>query len=487
MKLARKLVVAFILVVCAVFAAYSAFRVDREIRLFETDMQRDAKLLGRALGAAVVQVWKADGEESALRLVEFADAQSKEVTIRWVWLDGGPPAHAPRLPLADLVRVAEGHEVVHMDTLGAEDGQLTTYIPVAAPGAHKGALEIGETLREERAYVRSTLLNTLMTTAVLVAMFGLVAMLLGMWFVGRPIHDLIDQARRVGAGDLSKRIEVQQGDEIGELAVEMNVMCDRLAEAHEKVAVATSAKIAALEQLRHAERLSTVGKLASGIAHELGTPLNVISGRAKMIAAGELTGDEIPQSSRIIAEQSERMARIIRQLLDFARRRHASKAPRDLRQTVRTTLALLETIAAKRRVELVQAEGDEMVVEVDEGQIQQALTNLVVNGVQAMEKGGKLTVAIERARVTPPADIGGPEADYVRISVRDEGAGIPADVLAHVFEPFFTTKGVGEGTGLGLSVTYGIAHEHGGWVDAESEPGKGSTFSIYLPQQRGTE
>jgi signal transduction histidine kinase len=483
MKLARKLVVAFILVVFAVFAVYAAIRVDREIRLFETDMQRDAKVLGRALSAAMIEVWRSDGEGTALRIVNDANARSRDVKIRWVWLDDPAPGEGPRLEASQLAELLAGREVVHTDVGSGDPGRLFTYVPVKAPSARRGALELSESLREERAYIRSTILNTLVTTAVLVGAFGLVAMLLGIWFVGRPIHGLIEQARRVGAGDLSQRLSLKQRDEIAELAGEMNVMCDRLAAANEQIAAATSAKIAALDQLRHAERLSTVGKLASGIAHELGTPLNVISGRAKMIAAGELTGDEIPQSSRIIAEQSERMAKIIRQLLDFARRRHASKAPRDLRQTARTTLALLATLAAKQKVELVLVDGAETIAEVDDGQIQQALTNLVVNGIQAMTKGGKLVVDISRARVKPPADIGGDEADFVRVAVRDQGDGIPADVLAHVFEPFFTTKGVGEGTGLGLSVTYGIAHEHGGWVDAQSEPGKGSTFSIYLPQR----
>ena len=102
MKLARKLVVAFLLVVCAVFAVYAANRVDREIRLFETDMQRDAKVLGRALSAAMIEVWKADGEASALRIVALADAQSKDVKIRWVWLEGADPGQGAQLTPAEL-------------------------------------------------------------------------------------------------------------------------------------------------------------------------------------------------------------------------------------------------------------------------------------------------------------------------------------------------------------------------------------------------
>ena len=119
--------------------------------------------------------------------------------------------------------------------------------------------------------------------------------------------------------------------------------------------------------------------------------------------------------------------------------------------------------------------------EVDEGQIQQALTNLVVNGIQAMPRGGRLEITVRRERAVPPIDIGGPEAEFLRIAVRDEGDGIAPDNLRRLFEPFFTTKDVGEGTGLGLAVAYGIVREHDGWIGVESTPGAGSCFSIFLP------
>jgi signal transduction histidine kinase len=262
-------------------------------------------------------------------------------------------------------------------------------------------------------------------------------------------------------------------------------MCDRLAEANERAARETTARMAALEQLRHADRLATVGKLAAGIAHELGAPLQVISGRARMLCEGEVSAAEVAQNARIVIEQSDRITRIVRQLLDFARRRSAEKSRTDLCGVARRTLSLLEPLADKRGVSLSLAAGEGPVeADADAGQIQQALINLVVNGIQSMKSGGRVWVTVLRERVVPPSDVGGPEALHACIEVKDEGEGMPPEVIAQLFEPFFTTKDVGEGTGLGLPVAYGIVREHEGFITVESEVGKGSRFRVYLPAWR---
>src|SRR5262249_4136572 len=152
---------------------------------------------------------------------------------------------------------------------------------------------ISESLAGERKYVRATIVQTLLATAALALVSAVVTTALGVWFVGRPMRALREQARRIGAGDLHARLSLKQRDEIGELAEEMNRMSERLAAAHEEVARATQARLAALAQLRHAERLATVGQLASGIAHELGTPLQIVTGRAGMIAEGDESPDEM--------------------------------------------------------------------------------------------------------------------------------------------------------------------------------------------------
>jgi two-component system, NtrC family, sensor kinase len=266
----------------------------------------------------------------------------------------------------------------------------------------------------------------------------------------------------------------------------MNAMCAELEAAREALAQQTAARIAAMDQLRHTDRLATVGKLASGLAHEMGTPLNVVSGRAKMIATGEAVGDEAVECARIVVAQADRITKIIRQLLDFSRRRGPQKARIDVQSIARQTIELLVPLARKHNVSLL-LEGDEHVTaDIDAGQIQQALTNLIVNAVQAMTAPGEVTVRLGRERVRPPPDIGGPEADHARIDVHDTGRGITGGDLPRIFEPFFTTKQVGEGTGLGLSVAFGLVREHKGWIAVESEVQKGSVFSIYLPMEART-
>jgi signal transduction histidine kinase len=236
-------------------------------------------------------------------------------------------------------------------------------------------------------------------------------------------------------------------------------------------------------QLRHADRLSTVGSLAAGIAHELGTPLMVVRGRAKRILgrARQEGGDD----ALIIVEQADRMAAIIRQLLDYARQRSAVKAPADVAALARETLTMLRPFAAKQSVTLRIDASSATPTPVDAGQIQQVLANLVMNGVQAMRTGGELLVAIERVppgAAHPAADASAdPGAEYLRVRVVDQGVGIRPEHLRHVFDPFFTTKDIGEGTGLGLSVTHGIVAEHGGWIDVASEVGVGTTFTVHLP------
>jgi signal transduction histidine kinase len=483
MKLTRKLTIALACAILVVLGLDATLEVQRKAQLFEGSIRRDTQLLARTIAASAARVWQTAGETQARDLVQNANQQESDVSIRWVSLQAPEGPKRPEVP-AEIIRPlgAAGAVTIRWRAPGETTDSLYTYSPISIPLPER-MIEVRESLEPERAYVRHTVLRGAITTAVLVALCAGVAMVIGVFFVGRPVRRLVDQARRVGHGDLSPRLRLRQQDEIGQLADEMNAMCDRLSETRQRLDDETAARMAALEQLRHADRLTTVGKLAAGLAHEIGTPLNVITGYAQLVT------DEYPDDSGahrnadIIAQQAERVAAIIRQLLDFARRRSPNPSRQDLCALARDTISLLGSLAHKHDVSLVvETPPTPLWAHADPGQMKQALTNLVVNGIQSMPKGGTVTVAVEERRASPPADIGGEPGPCLCLEVRDQGPGIPPDELERVFEPFFTTKEVGEGTGLGLSVSYGIVREHGGWIEVESDSA-GSRFGIYLPKE----
>jgi signal transduction histidine kinase len=483
MKLTGKFILALALTLLGVLTVTAGFRLRRDIGRFEAQRSTANHLLGRTVAGAASRIWSTVGQDQAFDVVADANERESDVTIRWVWLDA--PAGDPRAPEVDqaAVRDLRPGNTVNLRVPTAEGDATYTYVPIAGP--RPAAVELKQSLAAERQYVRDAVLQTVALTLLLGVACALLMAGLGYALIGKPMRLLVDKARRVGRGDLSGDLHLPQHDEISELAEEMNAMCARLSAAQERATAEAEARVRALEQLRHADRLMTVGKLAAGLAHELGTPLNVITGRSQIICdARPADGELIPSSARVIADQAGRMADILRQLLDFARRRPAQKAPTKLRGLVQQSVELLQAMARKRGVSLEMAAGPEPTVAVDPAQLQQAVANLIVNAVDAMPDGGPVTVSVAHEVARAPADAGGEDTACARIDVTDAGEGIQPEALPHIFEPFFTTKEIGEGTGLGLSVTYGIVKEHRGWIEVQSEPGRGSRFSIFLPLER---
>jgi two-component system NtrC family sensor kinase len=479
-KLALKLALAILPGSLAVIAAAAVLDLRRDSADFDADQRSDNLAIARVLADTVGRTWETGDKARALALLEPMRGLGARFRIRWVDLDD----RSATLSAPERAAIARGAEVFwHHDS--DAPGWFHALSPVRMHGAVVGAIDLSEAPTDLRAHVRGTILATLLTTLALSATMVLVTLLVGAWVVGRPVTELIAQARRVAAGDLRARSVPHQRDELGELTRELNGMLDRLEDAAAEVRASVQQRFAALDQLRHAERLTTAGRLASSVAHEMGTPLNVVAGRAQLIVEDDR---EAATHAGIIIEQSKRMTKIIRQLLDYTRRQLPEKDHQDLGRLAAEVLALLDPLAAKSGVMLrLSSELTDVPVIADATQIHQALTNLVVNAVQASARGGTVDVIVRAQRATPPTVAAGAprEGDYFAVTVQDHGQGMSAEVLARVFEPFFTTKPVGQSTGLGLSVANDIVEEHGGWISAESEPGRGSRFSLYLP--RGNE
>jgi two-component system NtrC family sensor kinase len=485
MRLSKKLTIALVLGICAVMACYAYFEVRQEIVLTQADLMR-AQRVGLAWMGTIEAVWQREGPARARELAMRAMQRAEDITLRILPLTAGAAPSGRPFSTGEFQTLLAGKVVrrTYSDETGYDWRQI--YVPLRVSDGEEAVVEYAEPMEGEERFIKMSHLGLTVATLAVIAACALIATGLEYWLVGRPLQLLRDKARRAGEGDFSGPLDLRQNDEMGDLAREINAMCERIATAKQKLAEETEARIAAIDQLRHTDRLATVGQLAAGVAHELGTPLNVISARAELIAAAERVRPDVAQNAHIIGDQCDRMTDIIQQLLDFSRRRGAAMGLTDLRHVVGRTLGLLSTAAEKAQVRLSCAPGDTPVlVCIDQNQMQQALANIVLNGIQAMAKGGSLRVEVRMKLSRPPGDTGVPEADYACVTVEDEGTGIAPAQLQRIFEPFFTTKAVGEGTGLGLAVAHGIVAEHNGWISVDSTLGGGTRFSVFLPVAAG--
>jgi signal transduction histidine kinase len=487
-----KLSVAVALVVAALLAAFAAAEVRRERAVLERTQAGELVAVAHQVRAIATALAPMLGLERAAALA----SEGLEATFsgRWSWIRAADPAAPPpgsvlarlrpeereRLAKGEIVAVERGHGERPLRLLtpitGGTDGSPPLVLDLAAGGedpASAGAIA-------ELAFPAAL---TVLASA------GITA-LLATLLVGRPLARARDALRGAAAGAPGPRL-AGGADPTG-LAEAASALLDRLAEARSLVEQRTIEFERAAHHLRRAERLASIGKLAAGIAHELGTPLNVVAARAKALERAAHTPAEVTRLAAIVAEQAERMTAIVRQLLDFSRRRAPHLALVDLADVARATVDLLapQANAADVKISLEPA-GPLPRTLADAAQLEQALVNIVLNAIQASPGGGDVAVRLERVRARPPALPAAPgdppapaiagEADAIRISVTDHGVGIPREHLPQLFDPFFTTKPPGQGTGLGLPVAWGIVREHGGWIEVESVEGEGSRFAVFLP------
>jgi len=238
------------------------------------------------------------------------------------------------------------------------------------------------------------------------------------------------------------------------------------------------------EQLRQSQKMEAIGQLAGGVAHDFNNILTVIHGHASLLLVDEDLSKSAARSAQQIAQAAERAAGLTRQLLTFSRRQVMQPRRLDLNQVVSNMTIMLGRILGEDITLQLNFWPQPAYVKADASMMEQVLLNLVVNARDAMPKGGKLSIRITISPVEPHRrgyQSEKPGGEFVCLNVTDNGCGIDRETLRRIFEPFFTTKEVGKGTGLGLATVYGILNQHEGWIDVESEPGKGSSFRAFLP------
>ncbi|HYM76749.1 MAG TPA: ATP-binding protein [Candidatus Dormibacteraeota bacterium] len=315
------------------------------------------------------------------------------------------------------------------------------------------------------------------------------------WFfvwqvVGRPVKALERGTERLAAGDLGYQIEVRSRDEIGELACSFNDMSKQLKSEHsenvawtrtleQRVEQKTRELKRAHEHALHTEKMASIGKMAAVLAHEINNPLSGILTYAKLLRkwidhedAGKSLRGDMCESLDLIASESRRCGDLVKNLLTFSRTTPMNLQPTDLNKVIDRSLRLIQHQLDLAAIHVEpDLDPDLPPIVCDGAQIEQVLLALMMNALDAMPQGGNLWVTTKLRR----------EENAVRIVVRDDGTGIPAEILPRLFEPFLTTKETGRGVGLGLAISRSILERHNGNIEVQSERGRGTTFTVTLP------
>jgi signal transduction histidine kinase len=386
-----------------------------------------------------------------------------------------------RTAVDDFARIAGRRTYVYLEPMFEQDS------PVPERPRILGAIELSRDTAWVDASMRDETWRVLVSVALLVAVVIVAVLVSTRRGISRPIEKLLAGIDDVAKGDLSHVLLAEREDEIGALAARFNEMTQSLRDARGETRRGVEERLSLEARLRATSQLATIGQLAAEIAHEVGTPLNVVTGRARAMAKKSDDPVAVHKNATIIAEQAGRIVRIIQRLLDVARRKVGAdeRATFDLTRLAQDTLELLEYQLGSARVETRAALDRSLgAIPGDRDQVQQVLLNLCMNAIQAMPQGGTLEVRTSRVLRRRPGLEVAPEQGYAVLQVADTGVGIREEDRDKIFEAFYTSRAGSGGTGLGLAVAHGIVKDHDGWIeiDERGDGRRGTVFRIFLPE-----
>lgn len=488
MKLGTKLTLSLSLIILVVLSGYGYFHIlsrrDILIRTMKVEVKTIGWTLKVALGKAVLQ-------KDVTFIQELIDAVSE-----------------PEQTLGALVYLQDKELLLHSNSLEGDFDPLLTLIKKSAQedlpqeefGVYKkvpifsytfplkdnkGKTIGGVSILQQTSFLEDDIKRAEwgIFITILILIGGTVTLILfstRKW-ITQPISKLMEGIKNMTRGNLHTRIDLKRRDELSELGQAFNQMAVDLKKAQDRIIEEAETKLTLERDLRQSEKLATIGQLASGLAHEIGTPLNIISGRVELAKRKLDDKEGVQKNLDIVIQQTERITKIIQRLLGFVRKKKPEQRNFNITALLETTLDFLDHEIQKQKVKVVR-ETEDLLPSVmgDPDQLQQVFLNIVLNAVQSMPGGGTLHLSASSKWISKEGLKDG-QHRYVEVKVQDTGMGMEREVMDNIFNPFFTTKEKDKGTGLGLTVSQGIVQDHEGWIEVESEIGKGSMFKIYLP------
>ncbi len=490
MRLPQRLWILLTLPVVLCLAVYGGlgarFYREKLVSEAEHEVRETATLLGTALSALPDTV---EGTELHL-LAERLTSSSRVLGVgiydqSGAWLGGSSAAAAAHVALQSTVVDAIRRRAEYLEARTVEGRECLARVELVAPnaGSPAGAVVVLRDLGYVHDALRTWALQLTVVAALLTLVMGLVA-----WRVSRsltaPIDRLLEGVTRVSGGDLDATVPVTGGGEMAQLGHSFNGLTRSLREARAKLADEEAARAALEAELGRAQMLAVAGQVAATLGHEIGSPLNVILGRARMTAERDDLAPDLRDTFTSIASQCERITRVVAQFLSLTRKAPVTHdASADASHTAREVVNFLSNECRRRRVRADVMAASPVRVRCGHDRLFQVLFNLAMNALQAQPDGGRLRVTVTRALDRRE---GLDDREMGCIEVADAGEGVPDAIRGKVFDPFFSTKHQTGGTGLGLAVVAGIVGDLGGRVTVDNgapddEGLKGAVFRVWLP------
>jgi len=475
MRVGTRLTLVLLAALTPVLAGYLYWTVHHSTSIYDNDMRRDLRATARSLAPAITndlaaREWN-EINDVMLRL-SLVGTETALLTP-----DREPLRIAPGFPPGV---VNEASRVARKYPFGAEFSLVDSGVnwfcqvvpltdraqkPIGYLVVAQDWTDITEDLRDRTT---GSIIAALLVVGVIIAIIPLAVRR----YVSAPLDEL--SSKVIGFSGDELRDQTRSGDEVTLLTEEFRRLDQQLETARRDLLEKHRRELALERKLQHAQRLATIGTLASGLAHEIGTPMGVIRGRAELLLNAYRSEEKAARGLDVIVTQIDRVTKIVRMLLDYGRSRESVRSLCDVRQILNHALTLIETEAARRKIDVLTEMGHQPLnVICDAGQLQQVFVNLAMNALDAMTpQGGTLRISARREIVNAGA--------CLKITFADTGKGISSHHADQLFDPFFTTKEPGQGAGMGLAVSQSIMRDHGGDVTFESAP-DGSRFFVSIP------
>jgi len=485
MSVIYKLTLSLFALTLLVFGVVGTYHLHVEARDLKTSMEQETRLLGYSLLVSVENALRDRQTEDVQKLIQQLDRIEPSIDVS-IYIQN---RRAIRSDAESLAWPEQVEQSLYQAALAGEQKQfyfpaddsdlIVLSLPFNVSPSLKGNLAVIRSLQAMKQDLKKTKIYFVLSVLAFIVFTSLLCFFLGHLYITRPLQQL-RQAMRSFRNNMEPPtpLPISSNDELSAVTDEFNRMTAELFTAHQQLDAETQQRRQLQRALQDADKLVTIGQLAAGLAHEIGSPLQIVNGRARALAENNSDVQEVRRIAGILVEQTDRITRIVQRLLDFTPRRSPQLEPCDVTKAVAEVLDMLKFEANRQNTTMSFIHPDNLPhALLCKDNIQQIVLNLITNALAAIPGKGNIQIDLS----LQPSSDSVTAKPTLKLTVSDTGTGIAPEHIPDLFEPYFTTRSSTGGTGLGLAVVKALITEMNGKVTVETEVGKGSRFIVELP------